>query len=424
MVAGDLADVVSRACDWHIYSHPCQCAPGFPLGWKVVKWAQLVRDSKNDETLRESARLQVGSRRLTTTCLLDDRHIKAELAVLANSAIAKREVIGTELDVREYLESEESHSLTGARWHTVTPSHDEGPKSVQRGVPSATNLSELLMIAADAEGTALARAAIAREVIWEERARTYATGRYLVVADLPLMLDVPPPPSKHARNRKRSHKGSVNLWDGSGRAEEWALYAGKQLARYILEDWPWFLRTLGIWTTPPRLRTCWWSHRSHPHLYAHNNGGHSLLPGIIHFANTLGRTSDTQRERCEKRKLVPAALLGDGYSVTPDLPITAKRERNEVAVESVEIQDTESTETCTARFGLCPVCRKTDGYMNVGSGHWFMCIKHKNRWFIGSNLFSSWKDETEEEQQDEFYQLGFGDFADVEPYYHPAMAGR
>jgi ssDNA-binding Zn-finger/Zn-ribbon topoisomerase 1 len=50
-------------------------------------------------------------------------------------------------------------------------------------------------------------------------------------------------------------------------------------------------------------------------------------------------------------------------------------------------------------FGGCPECGGNDGYVNIGRGHWFVCKKHKTHWFIGSNLFSTWKDETPEEQR-------------------------
>ena len=35
-------------------------------------------------------------------------------------------------------------------------------------------------------------------------------------------------------------------------------------------------------------------------------------------------------------------------------------------------------------FGGCPECGNTDGYMNVGSEHWFVCDVHRIKWFIGS----------------------------------------
>lgn len=49
------------------------------------------------------------------------------------------------------------------------------------------------------------------------------------------------------------------------------------------------------------------------------------------------------------------------------------------------------------RFGLCPECGFTDGYVNVGRSHWFLCDVHKTRWIGGANIFSSWRDESEED---------------------------
>ena len=46
-------------------------------------------------------------------------------------------------------------------------------------------------------------------------------------------------------------------------------------------------------------------------------------------------------------------------------------------------------------FGVCPLCRRTDGFLNVGRDHWFVCHAHRVKWFVGSNLFSGWRDEGE-----------------------------
>jgi hypothetical protein len=56
-------------------------------------------------------------------------------------------------------------------------------------------------------------------------------------------------------------------------------------------------------------------------------------------------------------------------------------------------------------FGVCPVCKKQDGYINVGRGHWFFCHEHKKVWFAGSNLFSDWRDEDEMTQINNFEQI-------------------
>ena len=45
-------------------------------------------------------------------------------------------------------------------------------------------------------------------------------------------------------------------------------------------------------------------------------------------------------------------------------------------------------------FGRCPVCRRTDGYLNIGPSHWGYCLRHLAKWPIGRNVFSSWRFET------------------------------
>jgi hypothetical protein len=64
-------------------------------------------------------------------------------------------------------------------------------------------------------------------------------------------------------------------------------------------------------------------------------------------------------------------------------------------------------------FGCCPTCHQYDGYLNIGKGHWFYCSEHKIRWCIGSNLFSSWQDETEEDQRTAYAALDFGSYTEV-----------
>jgi hypothetical protein len=46
-------------------------------------------------------------------------------------------------------------------------------------------------------------------------------------------------------------------------------------------------------------------------------------------------------------------------------------------------------------FGVCPVCYRSNGFLNVHKDHWFVCHVHKTKWHVGSNLFSSWKEENE-----------------------------
>lgn len=50
------------------------------------------------------------------------------------------------------------------------------------------------------------------------------------------------------------------------------------------------------------------------------------------------------------------------------------------------------------RFGGCPRCGHTDGYVNIQAAHWFVCDKHRTKWCAGENLFSDWREETEDER--------------------------
>jgi hypothetical protein len=45
-------------------------------------------------------------------------------------------------------------------------------------------------------------------------------------------------------------------------------------------------------------------------------------------------------------------------------------------------------------FGACPQCGRTDGYFNIRRAHYFVCHKHRTKWFAGVNVFGSWRKET------------------------------
>ena len=74
-------------------------------------------------------------------------------------------------------------------------------------------------------------------------------------------------------------------------------------------------------------------------------------------------------------------------------------------------------------FGVCPRCHHTDGYVNAGSTHIFICREHKTRWIVGSNLMSSWRNETQDEQRALYDQIGVGEFEEVYPYCSDLWTG-
>lgn len=56
-------------------------------------------------------------------------------------------------------------------------------------------------------------------------------------------------------------------------------------------------------------------------------------------------------------------------------------------------------------FGGCPECGGSDGYINAGQDHWSVCDTHRTKWWIGSNLFSSWRYESEREKAESAIKL-------------------
>ena len=58
-----------------------------------------------------------------------------------------------------------------------------------------------------------------------------------------------------------------------------------------------------------------------------------------------------------------------------------------------------ASQECDIHFGSCPECKCGASVVemrNVRRDHWCFCPVHKTRWLVGSNLFSSWRDEDEE----------------------------
>jgi len=70
-------------------------------------------------------------------------------------------------------------------------------------------------------------------------------------------------------------------------------------------------------------------------------------------------------------------------------------------------------------FGLCPVCHRSDGYVNAGSSQYFYCGAHKKAWYAGSNLLSNWRSQTKDEQRRIWAEIGMERFEQVEPYSYP-----
>jgi hypothetical protein len=70
-------------------------------------------------------------------------------------------------------------------------------------------------------------------------------------------------------------------------------------------------------------------------------------------------------------------------------------------------------------FGGCPTCGNAEEHFNYRSNHYGACHTHRCYWGpFGSNLFSSWKDETQEDWDRN--EMRFEPYAHVEAIYPPA----
>ncbi len=63
--------------------------------------------------------------------------------------------------------------------------------------------------------------------------------------------------------------------------------------------------------------------------------------------------------------------------------------------------------------GACPRCGKSDGYVNLGIEHWFICRDHKTKWLAGTNLFDGWMNQTVAQTQSA--EILLRSYADVLP---------
>jgi hypothetical protein len=66
-------------------------------------------------------------------------------------------------------------------------------------------------------------------------------------------------------------------------------------------------------------------------------------------------------------------------------------------------------------FHGCPECspeRGPDDVYNAGKSHRGACHTHKTSWWLGSNLLSGWRDETEADQRERWCEMdGYQDVA-------------
>jgi hypothetical protein len=68
----------------------------------------------------------------------------------------------------------------------------------------------------------------------------------------------------------------------------------------------------------------------------------------------------------------------------------------------------------------CPECGQHRDFVHIGRGHWGYCPDCRCMWMFGSNLFSSWRDESEAEQRARYDDLGLGEYRTATAGLHPS----
>ena len=68
-------------------------------------------------------------------------------------------------------------------------------------------------------------------------------------------------------------------------------------------------------------------------------------------------------------------------------------------METETNKPTKAEITTDEYFGGCPECGRVSAHLNFGRNHYGTCDEHKVYWWFGSNLFSSWRYETEADWQ-------------------------
>jgi hypothetical protein len=174
------------------------------------------------------------------------------------------------------------------------------------------------------------------------------------------------------------------------------------------------------------------------------------LPAPIDEVVRLSRAFEREHARCPSAAKAVAAVCALGAEVrdgafscpgcttvveclrnataavdakTPEMKADSSRAADTAPADIAEARRLRAERVATAEeFGGCPTCGLSDGYANNGREHWFYCRAHGVRWFAGENLFSGWRDETDDERVTARRMLA--PLRVVEPMYRPRTEGE
>jgi len=267
LVTGENALAAPRLYSWLVYTHHIGpgCPPKSVRGWKAVRFADTVREQSNKEVYREGEPYNIGGARRVCVCLLDDKHIDAELALVDYQP--SDEVVTNGSDLRKLLSRfQASEAGGGGKRLTVPEDQDNGGKNTWRFL--VRNSIEKHLIAA-IDGNSLTRSLdILVECLGAQRRKSYATSRTAPPVD----------PTPHAfidatavaelsvrrpRGRLSPRADHVLSRDLKGRAVELPLYSNQGV---IKNEGKW-VSEFEYWAPKPKPVELPYNSITHPKLF-------------------------------------------------------------------------------------------------------------------------------------------------------------
>ena len=142
-----------------------------------------------------------------------------------------------------------------------------------------------------------------------------------------------------------------------------------------------------------------------------------ILVQLQHLALNLIQVTELEKAGVRDGSLLPTRWTEDGHYIwRVNHPLTDLA--NEIAQVVKDFHERAAEEDREDdHLGLCPVCRKPGVCVNVYKDHWMTCKEHKTRWWAGSNLFSSWLNETVGDWN--YNREMLKSYTVVEPFFYP-----
>jgi hypothetical protein len=236
LVEGETVVVVPRAPFWLIHTHQIgpNCPPKAVKGWKAVRASEAIRTAANVITPREAEPFHLGAAAFPSVCLLDNKHIKAELA-LVDYAPSDESPANAE-DIRALLSRVQFRMLGDGTRAVAQNGLDGSSHSQGQWQPLIRNFVEDGLITSIDENS-LSNALQTLVESLRPCRRSYATFRTAPPIDRFPHAFVGP----HAQRKLRTYEPrrvrlpkadhDVLTWDAKGRPAEFALYSNRKVLK-------------------------------------------------------------------------------------------------------------------------------------------------------------------------------------------------